>query len=237
MTLETPGKRSSRTTAARPLTRRVYGGVAAEQRALERRERLLEAALELFARQGYQNTPIEQLCAEARVTTRNFYEAFPGRESLLLALYERLIGDAQAAVREALQRPGLDLATRIPLVMGAFIEVYVRDRRRAQIGVLEVVGVSPQVERRRREVIREFAGELESYAESLEAQGLLPQRDYHAVSLVLVGGINELLAEWLMSGEPGDLQQLQQTISQVMQALLLGGEVIARQEKAVGRSK
>lgn len=54
---------------------------------------------------------------------------------------------------------------------------------------------------------------------------------------MLVGGINELLAEWLMSGEPGDLQQLQQTISQVMQALLLGGEVIARQEKAGRRGK
>jgi AcrR family transcriptional regulator len=215
-----------------PSKRRVYGGVTAEQRVQERRERLLETALELFATQGYQNTPIEQLCTEAKVTTRHFYEAFPGREALLLALYERIIRTAQAAVREVLQRPGLDLATRIPMVMRAFVESYVSDRRRAQIGVLEVVGVSPAVEKRRREVIREFAQVLEGYADSLVAQGLLPRRDHHAVSLALVGGINELLAEWLMSGHPGSLQQLQDVINEVMQALLLGGAVIAQQEAA-----
>lgn len=217
-----------------PSKRRVYGGIAADQRVQERRERLLETALELFATQGYQNTPIEQLCTEARVTTRHFYEAFAGREALLLALYERLIGDAQAAVREALQRPGLDLAARIPQVMRAFVESYVGDRRRAQIGVLEVVGVSPAVEQRRREVIREFAQVLEGYADSLMAQGLLPQRNYHPVSLALVGGINELLAEWLMSGEPGDLQQLRDVISEVMHALLLGGAAMAQQERRKG---
>lgn len=214
-----------------PSKRRVYGGVTAEQRVQERRERLLDTALELFATQGYQNTPIEQLCTEARVTTRYFYEAFPGREALLLALYERIIRIAQAAVREALQRPGLDLATRIPTVMRAFVEAYVSDRRRAQIGVLEVVGVSPAVEKRRREVIREFAQVLEGYADSLVAQGMLPRRDYHPVSLALVGGINELLAEWLMTGSPGSLQQLQETISDVMQALLLGGAVMVQQSK------
>ncbi len=216
-----------------PAKRRVYGGIDAGQRVQERRERLLETALELFATQGYQNTPIEQLCASAKVTTRHFYEAFAGREALLLALYERIIREAQAAVREALQRPGLDLATRIPQVMGAFIETYVRDRRRAQVGVLEVVGVSPAVEKRRREVIREFAQVLEGYADSLVAQGLLPRRNYHPVSLALVGGINELLAEWLMSGDPGSLQQLHQAISDVMQALLLGGAAMAQHEQKV----
>jgi len=218
-----------------PAKRRVYGGVDAGQRVQERRERLLDTALELFATQGYQNTPIEQLCTEAKVATRHFYEAFPGREALLLALYERIIREVQAAVREVLQRPGLSLDARIPLAMRAFVEAYVSDRRRAQIGVLEVVGVSPVVEQRRREVIREFAQVLEAYADSLVAQGLLPRRDHHPVSLALVGGINELLAEWLMSGHPGSLQQLQDVIGEVMQALLLGGAVIAQQDKKAGK--
>lgn len=220
-----------------PAKRRIYGGVAAEQRVQERRERLLETALELFATQGYQNTPIEQLCTEARVTTRHFYEAFAGREALLLALYERIIREVQAAVLEALQRPGLEPQARIAEGIRAFIAAYVGDRRRAQIGVLEVVGVSPAVEQRRRGVIREFAQVLEGYAHSMVAQGLLPQRDYHPVSLALVGGINELLAEWLMSGQPGELQRLQDVIGEVMQALLLGGAVLAQQERRKGKTK
>lgn len=212
--------------------RRVYGGVAAEQRVAERRERLLETALELFARQGYQNTPIEQLCAEARVTTRHFYEAFAGREALLLALYERIVTETQAAVRAALQKPRLDIRARVAAGVRAFMLAYVSDRRRAQVGVLEVVGVSPAVEQRRRAVIHEFAGVLEGYADSLVAQGLLPQRDYHPVSVALVGGINELLAEWLMAGDPAGLSRLQEVILELMQALLLGGAVLAKQRKS-----
>lgn len=244
MTVPKPLKKSSKAAFRQakaprretPAARRVYGGIAAEQRVQERRERLLGTALELFATQGYQNTPIEQLCTEARVTTRHFYEAFAGREAVLLALYEKLIREAQAAVRAELQRPGLDLSERIPRVMHAFVETYCSDRRRAQIGVLEVVGVSPVVERRRREVIREFAQVLEGYADSLAAQGLLPQRDFHPVSLALVGGINELLAEWLMSGHPAGLRKLQDEISEVMQALLLGGVVLAQQARGTQKT-
>ncbi|MEL0028042.1 MAG: hypothetical protein VW625_05165, partial [Perlucidibaca sp.] len=52
---------------------RPYRGLAAEQRAEERRQRLLAAALELFARQGYAQPPIEMLCSSAQDTARPFY--------------------------------------------------------------------------------------------------------------------------------------------------------------------
>jgi AcrR family transcriptional regulator len=219
-----------------PAARRIYGGVDGAQRMQERRERLLDTALELFALQGYQNTPIEQLCAQARVTTRYFYEAFAGREALLLALYERLIRETQAAIARVLQQPGLDPQTRLAAGIRAFFETYVRDRRRAQIGVLEVVGVSPAVEKRRREVIREFAGVLQGYADALVKQKRLPPRDYHPLSLALVGGINELLAEWLMTGNKDGLQELQDVVLELLQALMLGGAVLARGAPPARRS-
>ena len=77
---------------------RAYRGIAPEQRALERKQRLLAAGLALFARQGYARTPIEQLCTEAKVTARHFYALFSSREALLTELYDRIISDLRTAV-------------------------------------------------------------------------------------------------------------------------------------------
>ena len=130
---------------------RAYGGVAAEQRAEERKARLLAAALELFARQGYARTTIEALCSEAKVTARHFYQLFDSREAILRALYDNIIADLRAGVLKAMSAPKLNLSEQIPLAVSAMVHHYLEDSRHARVGVLEVVGVSPQMEARRRE--------------------------------------------------------------------------------------
>ncbi|HMJ15220.1 MAG TPA: TetR/AcrR family transcriptional regulator, partial [Polyangiaceae bacterium] len=81
---------------------RPYGGRAPEERKQDRRERLLEAGLDLFGTIGYTQTSIERLCARAGVTTRHFYEEFGSRESLLKAVYDQVIGRTMIAVRAAI---------------------------------------------------------------------------------------------------------------------------------------
>ena len=204
--------------------RRGYGGRSAAELHAERRARLLDAGLELFAQRGYARTSIETLCSAARVTTRHFYELFPSREALLVALYEQIVGEARQAVLAAFLAPEPDPKQRIHKGLNAFIRSYVEDARRARIGVLEAVGISPALEQRRREVIHEFAQIIRSYADSLVAAGLLPKRDFHLLSVALVGGINELLAEWLTVAEPPSIRVLTDEIALMLQALILGGQ-------------
>lgn len=201
---------------------RAYGGVAAEQRAEERRERLLAAALELFARQGYSRTTIEALCSEAKVTARHFYQLFDSREAILRALYDNIIADLRAGVLKAMSAPELNLSEQIPLAVSAMVHHYLEDARHARVGVLEVVGVSPQMEARRREAIHDMAGLIEAYLGSLVERGDLPKRNYHLVSVALVGGINELLAEWLMLDNPPDIPELSEEIINILNALIRG---------------
>ena len=165
--------------------------MAAEQRAEERKARLLAAALELFARQGYGRTTIEALCSEAKVTARHFYQLFDSREAILRALYDNIIADLRAGVLKAMSAPELNLSEQIPLAVSAMVHHYLEDSRHARVGVLEVVGVSPQMEARRREAIHDMAGLIEAYLNNLVSKGELPKRNYHLVSVALVGGINE----------------------------------------------
>lgn len=206
---------------SQPIAKRVYGKKDAEARVLERRDRLLSAALELFSNQGYANTTIESLCSEAKVTTRHFYQIFTSREALLLALYNQIIDVLNTALLDAIQAEHSGFQEKIKQIVEALVTHYLTDTRRAQIGVVEVVGASPLIERRRREVIYGIAKQIQLFLQNTPDQKKAAQRNYHWLAIAIVGGINEVMAEWLMNQEL-DLEQLTQEILFIVETLLRG---------------
>lgn len=212
------------TTTSDAATTRAYRGQAPEKRAEERRERLLATALELFATQGYAKTPIEQLCNEARVTTRHFYALFSSREALLAALYDDIMTDLFNTASEAILHSKQPLAETISLSVRAVLLHYLEDSRKAQVGVLEVVSVSADMEKRRRGAIHQMARMVEQYLNALAADNLLPKRDYHLICIALIGGINELLAEWLTAAAPPTIDRLSDDVEFIIHALFRAAE-------------
>lgn len=176
---------------------RRYGDKTAGERHDERRARLIEAALDSFAEHGYHGTSVEQLCACAGVSTRNFYEHFSNRESLLLALHDDLNSRAlQAAATAVAGADPDDLAARARAGVQAYFDVVTTDPRWARIAVVETVGVSPTAERHRREAIDRFADLIGAEASRLAAEGLVPKRDHQLTAVALVGAINGLVNTW-----------------------------------------
>ncbi|MDN6605825.1 TetR/AcrR family transcriptional regulator, partial [Brevibacterium sp.] len=57
----------------------LWRGTSRADRDGARRERLLEAALELYGTLGFRGTSIQALCQESGVSSRSFYELFPAR--------------------------------------------------------------------------------------------------------------------------------------------------------------
>lgn len=85
----------------------------------ESRERILDAALRLFARHGYAATPVRRIAEEAGVSQGLLYNYFDGKESLLRALFEQTAGDVERSLVEA--AAGVTPAERIErLVRSAF---------------------------------------------------------------------------------------------------------------------
>jgi AcrR family transcriptional regulator len=64
-------------------------------------ERLKQAAMELFAEQGFEETSAVQIAKRARVTTRTFFRYFPDKEEVLFADAEALKEALVRALREA----------------------------------------------------------------------------------------------------------------------------------------
>jgi AcrR family transcriptional regulator len=70
--------------------------VTTQPRAEETHNRILEAALEAFARYGYDSTSVSEICRRAGVTKGGFYHHFPSKQAVFLEMLERWLGDLDA---------------------------------------------------------------------------------------------------------------------------------------------
>jgi len=62
------------------------------------RDRLIDAAMNLFWEKGYANTSMSDLLAAAKANSGSFYHFFPGKEDLLLAVLDRYLTLLQPAM-------------------------------------------------------------------------------------------------------------------------------------------
>jgi AcrR family transcriptional regulator len=180
---------------------RTVRGLDAEQRRARRRADLLEAALTLFGSKGFGTVSIEEICQTAYVGTKSFYELFDSKEACYLALFERLAADLSAHMLAAFAEGDHDDEALIE----TFVRDLVVDPRVPRVLFAQSGGVSPAVERRRRENRRWGAGFVE---EVWRQQGVVPAGlDVRAIAIATVGGLFELVTEWLFE-EDGDVDRL-----------------------------
>lgn len=182
---------------------RVYGGRSAAERRADRRAGFVAAGLELFGTVGYQHVTIERICAQARLSSRNFYDDFSDREALLRAVYDLVVDDARQAVEAALATAPDEPRSRTHAGLGAFVHSMLDDPRRASVACLQVVGLSDELESHRRQVLDGFVRLLEAESRLLADGGrIAPRGDYRMRSTALVGGVLELLVHWLADPAP-----------------------------------
>ena len=188
---------AAQATGFAPRKERVYANKSPSERHDGRRERLVEAGLDLFGNRGYTDVAITELCAKANVSTRSFYEHFNTREEVLVTLHDEVNAAAMTAVVEAISAvdPG-DLPARARAGVAAYMDTMTSDRRKARIALIESVGVSQDAEQHRQDAIGRFAGLLELEANRFADEGVVPKRDFHLLAVALVGAVNGLINTW-----------------------------------------
>lgn len=96
-----------------------------QQRGEETRSRILDAALDSFARYGYDATSVSQICRRADVTKGGFYHHFPSKQALFLELLERWLEGVDSQL-EAL-RSGAESVPQELLQMTAMVRQVFQD--------------------------------------------------------------------------------------------------------------
>src|SRR6478735_7194788 len=151
---------------------RSYGGKSAEERAEDRRLRLVEATITVLAEQGGATT-MTAICAEAGLTERYFYESFAHRDDALLAALDAVCEEIAARALATLEESSGTPEERVQAMMTWFVDWVGRERDRGLVAVVQ-------------ESTRLY-GEHAWPPDRARLQGL-----------VYIAGFAELLAAWLL---------------------------------------
>ena len=116
--------------------------------------------------------------------------------------------------------PSGDVAGRVRAILDGFARAMLSDPRRARIAYLEVPGTSRTLERHASRVVRGFAAVVEEEARAAAAEGLLPERDYALTAMLLVGGTNALLLDWLTDEPRRPIEEVLEELTGAFVAVL-----------------
>lgn len=129
---------------------RRFRGVAADERRRQRRQQLLEAGLRRFGSIGFHAVGVREVCADAHLTERYFYESFRNREALFLAVYEMALGRIQTAVMAAVLAADANPRAMARAGQGALLEALRADPALARVLFIEALSVNGEVSRQSR---------------------------------------------------------------------------------------
>ncbi|UNX56315.1 TetR/AcrR family transcriptional regulator [Georgenia sp. TF02-10] len=178
---------------------RVYGGEAPADRAARRRRQLMDAGLELFGTVGFRKTTVRQLCGQARVADRYFYEEFNGTEDLLLAVYDECHHRLRQAVADAWAGVPPTEPAHIAVAAGldSFLAYVEQHPPLARLVWFEILGVSRAVESRHIQRLSEF-GELIGRLVETRGGTIVAVGAARSVLLTAVaGGVSQVTMAWI----------------------------------------
>jgi AcrR family transcriptional regulator len=193
---------------------RLYRGISSSERRARRRERFLEAGLELFGTAGYAGTSIRALSAEASLNSRYFYESFSSREDLLYGVYRGIIREiAEASERATAEALTIEEKARAGLRVGW--TTLTEDPRKGRVVSLEVVGVSDRLERLRRENRHRFADLL--FADLLTNNR--SRLDPVLAGRSVMGGVMDVLTDWINGDLDASVDEIVEHFTQLFVAV------------------
>lgn len=194
---------------------RSYGGMSAEQRISTRRASLLESCRTVIGRDGVAAVTVEAVCAESALGKRYFYESFPAREDLLLAVADAFYDGLLDQLRTTIA--GIDPDRRARLVVDVLVGVLGGDERLARLYV-ESPG-TPVLAARRQRAIEEYTRFVADEVLPGTARGKRARARRLLATRLLVAGTTVLVADWLA----GDAEGTQADVVAAITAL--GGAV------------
>jgi AcrR family transcriptional regulator len=162
--------------------------LAPEVRAEHQRERILDAAIGVFAERGYQGTTIDNIVAAAKVGVGSFYELFDNKPDCFVQAYERIVAEAREQIIASIPA-GAAWPEQACAAFRSLLEQIEAEPQRARVALVEVQTAGPVALTRHEETIDSVIPLLSRGREASPVGDELPPHLEEAI----VGGLAWLL--------------------------------------------
>jgi AcrR family transcriptional regulator len=179
------------------------------------RDRILDAALEVFAGKGYHRAIVDDIVRASGTSKGAVYHHFPNKEAVFLALVDDFAERLALAVATAVGERHGALA-KVEGALTAALATFAENERLARLILLEAVSLGATYQAKRAEVTGRFAALIQGYLDEAAREGAIPPLDTRVATLAWLGAVNEVVIQWLHGG----VDDLRATIPPLTRILL-----------------
>jgi len=168
----------------------------------DKRKAILDAAVRVFARQGYDASPVGDVAKEAGVAYGLVYHYFGSKEAVLEAVFREQWGRLLAAV-EVAEGMGQTAPEQLELVVKIVLRTWRDDPDLVRLLVREITR-SPHIQDELDEIGQAFAS-LERIIRRGQEEGTFrAELDARLAAWMLYGALEEVLTGWVLGQLPDD---------------------------------
>lgn len=186
----------------------------------QKREQILQAAVRVFAAQGYEASRVGDVAKEAGVAYGLVYHYFGSKDAVLEAVFREAWGRLLAAVAVA-EETGADAAEQLALVVKIVLRAWRDDPDLVRLLVREITR-SPHIQDELDEIGQAFASLQRIVVRGQEAGTFRADIDARLAAWMLYGALEEVLTGWVLGQLPDDADAVAAAEREVT-ATLVGG--------------
>jgi AcrR family transcriptional regulator len=189
-----------------------------QERSRTRRQRLLDAALEVFTEHGYSDTAIDEIARASDTSKGGVYFHFPSKQALFLALLDEASVVLLQRVELAMARES-DPLQRGDAALREVLHAFGSHRLLARLLLVDALGAGKEFAAKLNDLHAAFAGLIAACLDEAVIKGQIPPLDTRVAAHAWYGAVNHVVLRWLMTGEP---QNLDETYPALRSLLLYG---------------
>ena len=182
--------------------------MADHARAKTRKDRIMDAALRIFAEKSFQDATISEISKQAGVSEATIYEYFGTKEDLLFAIPEKISNDTYQE-SEAVLPYIKDVEGRIRAIMLGYVKLYQSNPHYSALVLLQLMSNKRFRQTSAHAAIRRSAHRLLDCIRDGIADGTFrSDADAYLIRSMLMGTIEHLFVRWHMQGMPNGDQSI-----------------------------
>jgi TetR/AcrR family fatty acid metabolism transcriptional regulator len=174
----------------------------------DKRQRILRAAIDEFARNGYFSARMADVAKAASVADGTLYLYFEGKEHLLISIFDDVLSRAISQLDTEIA--GIqDPAAKLGVMVRLHMETLARDRSLAHVLQIETRHSRQFMSLLTRGRLGEYLDLIRAIIQEGQEVGVF-RRDLSPglATNFIFGAVDEIVNTWLLADEPGDLMRM-----------------------------
>ncbi len=191
----------------------------------ERRDQILEAALNCFARTGYQGTSMDAIVAESGLSKGSLYWHFKSKRELFMALFDKIMAEILAPIEPLLNSEG-PVTERLRLIGSTTEQIGEQSQELMALPLNFLIEIwqDEAFIQHYMAIIGQFAEQVRALIEEGIASGEFREVDVQAATWGIMALYDGIFL-YQMAGIPGDLgRQLATMTDLIIEGLRQRGE-------------